>query len=107
MPARYLSNYCFQAMYIQDLLLDKYSFNDKTWQNIAFLKKQKGFDLGWSLGFMINATNAIPEAEPSAPTVGFHLLVLLLVLFLCLLLLAALFLVLARKQSRAKLHPPA
>lgn len=105
-PARYVPSYCFQSMYIRDLLIDKYGFSDATWPNVNFIKKAKGYDLGWSLGFMINATNAIPAAEPSAPSVGFHLFVLLLCLFVGLLMLAAVFLVLARKQSRAKLHPP-
>ncbi|XP_040354544.1 ectonucleoside triphosphate diphosphohydrolase 2 isoform X3 [Ixodes scapularis] len=105
-PARFVANYCFQSMFVRDLLLDKYGFSDATWSGINFIKKAKGYDLGWSLGFMINATNAIPAAQPSAPTVGFHLFVLLLCLFVGLLMLAAAFLVLARKQSRAKLHPP-
>ncbi|CAN7942710.1 unnamed protein product [Ixodes pacificus] len=105
-PARFVANYCFQSMFVRDLLLDKYGFSDATWSGINFVKKAKGYDFGWSLGFMINATNAIPAAQPSAPTVGFHLFVLLLCLFVGLLMLAAAFLVLARKQSRAKLHPP-
>ncbi|CAN7990819.1 unnamed protein product [Ixodes hexagonus] len=105
-PGRFVPNYCFQSMFIRDLLLDKYGFSNATWSSLTFIKKAKGYDLGWSLGFMINATTAIPAAEPSAPTVGFHLFVLLLCLFIGLLVLAAVFLVLARKQSRAKLHPP-
>ncbi|EEC11322.1 adenosine diphosphatase, putative [Ixodes scapularis] len=55
---------------------------------------------------MCSATWEEAQTLPSAPTVGFHLFVLLLCLFVGLLMLAAAFLVLARKQSRAKLHPP-
>ncbi|XP_065295721.1 ectonucleoside triphosphate diphosphohydrolase 8 [Dermacentor albipictus] len=105
-PKRFLSRYCLQAMYIRDLLLDKYGFSDKTWPNLSFEKTANGYELGWSLGFMINATNAIPAAKPSTPSIGFNLFVLLVVLFTLLLVLAMVFLLLARKQSRARRNPP-
>lgn len=105
-PQRYLSRYCLQAMYIRDVLLDKYKFTEATWPNLMFTKKANGFDVGWSLGFMINATNAIPAARPSLPSIGRNLFILLVVLFVLLLALAAAFLLLARKQSRARLVPP-
>lgn len=105
-PKRYLSRYCLQSMYIRDVLLVKYGFSEATWTSLTFVKKANGYELGWSLGFMINATNAIPAALPSTPSIGFNLFVLLVVLFILLLVLAAIFLLLARKQSRAKLNPP-
>ncbi|XP_037504112.1 ectonucleoside triphosphate diphosphohydrolase 2 [Rhipicephalus sanguineus] len=105
-PKRFLSRYCLQAMYIRDLLLDKYGFSEESWPNLSFEKTANGYELGWSLGFMINATNAIPAAEPSTPSIGLNLFVLLVVLFALLLVLAAVFLLLARKQSRARRNPP-
>lgn len=105
-PERFLSRYCLQAMYIRELLLDMYGFSEETWPNLSFEKTANGYELGWSLGFMINATNAIPAAEPSTPSIGLNLFVLLVVLFALLLVLAAVFLLLARKQSRARRNPP-
>lgn len=105
-PERYLYRYCLQAVYMRNVLLDQYKFTDATWPNLRFTKKAKGYEVGWSLGFMINATNAIPAAKPSLPSIGRNLFILLVVLFVLLLALAAAFLLLARKQSRARLVPP-
>lgn len=105
-PVRYLYRYCLQAMYIRNVLVDQYKFTEATWPNLMFTKKANGFDVGWSLGFMINATNAIPAAKPSLPSIGRNLFILLVLLFVLLLVLAAAFLLLARKQSRARLVPP-
>lgn len=105
-PERYLYRYCLQAMYMRNVLLDQYKFTDATWPNLMFTKKAKDYEVGWSLGFMINATNAIPAAKPSLPSIGRNLFILLVLLFVLLLALAAAFLLLARKQSRARLVPP-
>lgn len=84
--------YCFEGHFIRTLLVDAYKFNDDTWENIHFVQKINGTDIGWTLGYMLNSSNAIPIVGPerfisttafSSLTVLFAIFVLLSVGFGC------------------------
>ncbi|XP_060570856.1 ectonucleoside triphosphate diphosphohydrolase 1-like [Ruditapes philippinarum] len=84
--------YCFEGHFIRTLLVDAYKFNDDTWENIHFVQKINGTDIGWTLGYMLNSSNAIPIVGPerfisttafSSLTVLFAIFVLLSVAFAC------------------------
>lgn len=66
---KYVDIYCFQLNYIYSTLTNVYQFNENTWKNILFSNSIKNTQLGWSLGFMINATNVIAAEKPSPPVV--------------------------------------
>lgn len=102
---RYLPNFCFQGMFLRDILLNKYGFSDDTWGNVAFLKEARGFSVGWSLGYMINATNAIPESAPPSPLLSGAGLGILVFLCIALFIFAAIAVVLARRRARAERLP--
>ncbi|XP_022080908.1 ectonucleoside triphosphate diphosphohydrolase 3-like isoform X2 [Acanthaster planci] len=57
---KYNLRYCFQSMYVRALLLDAFKFNQENW-NIEFTLEVNGVTLGWDLGYMVDATNRIPE----------------------------------------------
>ncbi|XP_073451862.1 ectonucleoside triphosphate diphosphohydrolase 1 isoform X1 [Aquarana catesbeiana] len=63
---KYLSEYCFSAVYILNLL-DLYGFNSSSWEDITFFGKIQGSDAGWTLGYMLNLTNMIPAELPPSP----------------------------------------
>ncbi|XP_020796341.2 ectonucleoside triphosphate diphosphohydrolase 1 isoform X2 [Boleophthalmus pectinirostris] len=64
---KYLSEYCFSGTYILTLLTEGYNFTSETFSNIKFIKKIKGSDAGWTLGYMLNLTNMIPAEAPDTP----------------------------------------
>ncbi len=66
---KFADRYCFQLNYIYSTLTNVYQFNEKTWNNIHFTNSIGKTQLGWSLGFMINATNVIAAEKPSPPVV--------------------------------------
>ncbi|CAL1287127.1 unnamed protein product [Larinioides sclopetarius] len=74
----HVSRYCFAGVYIIELLTSKYGFDSSTWKNIDFKNEVGGADVGWTLGFMINATNSIPEKIPSPPAISLGIFVPLL-----------------------------
>ncbi|KFV54324.1 Ectonucleoside triphosphate diphosphohydrolase 8, partial [Gavia stellata] len=59
-----LPKYCASTIYILTLLLDAYKFNEASWNNISFQMKVGNADVGWTLGYMLNLTNMIPEEAP-------------------------------------------
>uniref|UniRef100_UPI00398E4739 ectonucleoside triphosphate diphosphohydrolase 1 n=1 Tax=Pristiophorus japonicus TaxID=55135 RepID=UPI00398E4739 len=61
---KYLSEYCFSGHYILILLNNVYNFTSSNWNTINFMKKIKGSDAGWTLGYMLNLTNMIPAELP-------------------------------------------
>ncbi|CAG2109759.1 unnamed protein product [Medioppia subpectinata] len=67
--AKYVDVYCFQLNYIYNTIKNVYRFPDNQWPNIRFSNSIKDTTLGWSLGFMINATNAIAAEKPTPPVV--------------------------------------
>lgn len=64
---KYLAEYCFSGTYIVTLLTEGYNFTSETYSNIKFIKKIKGSDAGWTLGYMLNLTNMIPAEAPDSP----------------------------------------
>ncbi|CAI5658588.1 ectonucleoside triphosphate diphosphohydrolase 1 isoform X1 [Oreochromis niloticus] len=64
---KYLAEYCFSGTYILTLLTEGYDFTAETYSNIKFIKKIKGSDAGWTLGYMLNLTNMIPAEAPDSP----------------------------------------
>ncbi|XP_037351270.1 ectonucleoside triphosphate diphosphohydrolase 8 [Talpa occidentalis] len=62
---KFLPGYCSTGMYILTLLRDGYGFNQDTWSGIEFRKQVSGTDIGWTLGYMLNLTNMIPEEAPA------------------------------------------
>ncbi|XP_029934419.1 ectonucleoside triphosphate diphosphohydrolase 1 isoform X1 [Myripristis murdjan] len=64
---KYLAEYCFSGTYILTLLTEGYNFNSDSYSNIRFIKKIKGSDAGWTLGYMLNLTNMIPAEAPDTP----------------------------------------
>ncbi|XP_028286977.1 ectonucleoside triphosphate diphosphohydrolase 1 isoform X3 [Parambassis ranga] len=63
----YLAEYCFSGTYIITLLTEGYNFTSKSYSDIKFIKKIKGSDAGWTLGYMLNLTNMIPAEAPDTP----------------------------------------
>ncbi|XP_074976600.1 ectonucleoside triphosphate diphosphohydrolase 8 isoform X1 [Caretta caretta] len=59
-----LQDYCAASTYILTLLLQGYKFDNQTWSKIQFLRQVAAVDVGWSLGYMLNLTNAIPLEAP-------------------------------------------
>ncbi|XP_056222554.1 ectonucleoside triphosphate diphosphohydrolase 1 isoform X2 [Seriola aureovittata] len=64
---KYLAEYCFSGTYILTLLTEGYNFTSESYPNIKFIKKIKGSDAGWTLGYMLNLTNMIPAEAPDSP----------------------------------------
>uniref|UniRef100_A0A665UL05 Ectonucleoside triphosphate diphosphohydrolase 1 n=2 Tax=Echeneis naucrates TaxID=173247 RepID=A0A665UL05_ECHNA len=64
---KYLAEYCFSGTYILTLLTKGYNFTSESYPNIKFIKKIKGSDAGWTLGYMLNLTNMIPAEAPDSP----------------------------------------
>lgn len=64
---KYLAEYCFSGTYILTLLTEGYNFTSETYSNIQYIKKIKGSDAGWTLGYMLNLTNMIPAEAPDSP----------------------------------------
>ncbi|XP_075761952.1 ectonucleoside triphosphate diphosphohydrolase 8-like isoform X1 [Pelodiscus sinensis] len=59
-----LQDYCGASTYILTLLLQGYKFSNQTWSNIQFRQQVAAVDVGWSLGYMLNLTNAVPTEAP-------------------------------------------
>ncbi|KAM4624168.1 ectonucleoside triphosphate diphosphohydrolase 1 isoform 2-T5 [Polymixia lowei] len=64
---KYLSEYCFSGTYILTLLTEGYNFTTDSYSSIKYIKKIKGSDAGWTLGYMLNLTNMIPAEAPDTP----------------------------------------
>ncbi|CAL8380326.1 unnamed protein product [Gadus morhua 'NCC'] len=64
---KYLAEYCFSGTYILTLLTEGYNFTADTFKEITIIRKIKGSDAGWTLGYMLNLTNMIPAEAPDAP----------------------------------------
>uniref|UniRef100_A0A3P8VJD1 Ectonucleoside triphosphate diphosphohydrolase 1 n=1 Tax=Cynoglossus semilaevis TaxID=244447 RepID=A0A3P8VJD1_CYNSE len=64
---KYLAEYCFSGTYIITLLTEGYNFTSETYSTIEFIKKIKGSDTGWTLGYMLTLTNLIPAEAPDTP----------------------------------------
>lgn len=92
-PEALLFRVCFEAMYI-DLLLtsEGYGFNETTWENIQFVEQVNNTDVGWSLGYMINASNCIPAEFPTPASLNLTVTILLLIICVFILIISWFFL---------------
>lgn len=66
---KYADVYCFQLKYIEATLTQTYKLTTN-WSNVVFKKNIGSASLGWSLGLMINATNAIPSEAITETIIG-------------------------------------
>ncbi|CAL8304731.1 unnamed protein product [Lota lota] len=64
---KYLAEYCFSGTYILTLLTKGYTFTSDTFKEITVIRKIKGSEAGWTLGYMLNLTNMIPAEAPDVP----------------------------------------
>lgn len=62
---KYLHKYCFDAEYIYQILTYGFHFQEDS-KRVTFVNQIRGTDVGWSLGFMVNATNLIPIEHPKS-----------------------------------------
>lgn len=58
------STYCFYAQYILTLLSKGYRFNTTQAATLRFVSSINQHSVGWTLGFMINATKLLPLLPP-------------------------------------------
>jgi len=72
------ANICFQAIYTNTFLTYGLKFPENT-QDISFVDKIDGAEVGWSLGFMANKTNSIPTESPTYRISQQEFVILLLV----------------------------
>ncbi|CAF3644356.1 unnamed protein product [Rotaria sp. Silwood1] len=64
-PNKYRPFLCFNSMYHWTLLEHGYSMRDENLKNFHIVKSINSNDIGWTLGYMINQTNAIdPQFRP-------------------------------------------
>lgn len=95
---KYSYQACFKANYITKLIIN-YGVNEKIFKNVKFTKEAKGYNFGWSLGYMINATNAIPEASPTPSLMSTTLFVILLIILIVLLIIGIISAGIAKKRK--------
>ncbi|XP_015913099.2 ectonucleoside triphosphate diphosphohydrolase 8 isoform X2 [Parasteatoda tepidariorum] len=95
----YGKEYCFNSQYIQEVLTTGFGFTPTTWKNIEFVGKIDGKDVGWSLGYMINATNIIPVKDKTPKLISATALAVCLVLFIMIVVGAIIFIL--RNRDRA------
>lgn len=77
-PSYIVSSMCFQAIYGNTFLTYGLKFPEAS-KDISFVQKVGGTEVGWSLGFMVNATNAIPIESPTYRISEQEFVILLLV----------------------------
>ncbi|XP_055927509.1 ectonucleoside triphosphate diphosphohydrolase 8-like isoform X2 [Argiope bruennichi] len=75
-------DHCFNAKYIHEVLINGFGFKNTTWGNLQFVKNLQGKDVGWTLGYMIYATNFIPEKAKTPRAISATGLAVSLVLFI-------------------------
>ncbi|XP_076372124.1 ectonucleoside triphosphate diphosphohydrolase 8-like isoform X2 [Tachypleus tridentatus] len=100
LKSKNLEEYCFEGHFVHHILTTSYGFNSTTWSNIIFANKVRKMDLGWSLGYMINATNALPAEQPTLPVLNLPAFVILLILTSMILLTSVVFWFLFLRQKR-------
>ncbi|XP_054167109.1 ectonucleoside triphosphate diphosphohydrolase 8-like isoform X2 [Oppia nitens] len=97
--AKYVDLYCFQLHYIYTTIKYVYKFADNMWPNIKFTNSIGKTSLGWSLGSMINATNAIAAEKPTPPMVKVFPFILVVIFCSLILFLSIYFAIKWHKQS--------
>ncbi|XP_071793441.1 ectonucleoside triphosphate diphosphohydrolase 8-like isoform X1 [Asterias amurensis] len=71
--------FCFQGMYIRIILLEAFKFEESNW-DMEFTLKVNNVQLGWSLGYMVDATNRLPEERPCVGLIQANMIGLLFML---------------------------
>ncbi|XP_057306310.1 ectonucleoside triphosphate diphosphohydrolase 8-like [Hydractinia symbiolongicarpus] len=61
---KFLRSYCFNALYSYELLTTGLHFKPDS-DRVHIARNINGTEVSWSLGFMVNATNAIPTEAPT------------------------------------------
>lgn len=61
---RYLSEYCFEALYAYTFLTHGLHFPPES-NDVQIVENINGTEVNWSLGFMVNATKGIPNESPT------------------------------------------
>ncbi|CAL1269730.1 unnamed protein product [Larinioides sclopetarius] len=97
--AIYAFDHCFTAKYVYEVLINGYGFTNTTWKNLEFVKNIGGKDVGWSLGYMINATNLIPEKAKTPRAISATVLAVSLVLFIMVIIGTMLFLLRSHRDA--------
>ncbi|KAI0238604.1 Ectonucleoside triphosphate diphosphohydrolase 1 [Lamellibrachia satsuma] len=100
------SGVCFKSQYIFTLLTQGYGFNETNWDKVHFqnsVTTSQPTDIGWTLGLMLNASNAIP-AELPTPTTSLVVYVLMVLLFVAFIILSVGFACHAR-NTRSEVIP--
>ncbi|GFY37403.1 ectonucleoside triphosphate diphosphohydrolase 3 [Trichonephila inaurata madagascariensis] len=80
--SKFAVQYCFNSKYIHEVLINGFRFQNSTWKNIQFVQNIAEKDVGWTLGYMINATNLIPEKAKSPRLISAVALTVSLILFI-------------------------
>eukprot|EP00795_Rhopilema_esculentum_P011935 gene11935-2504_t len=62
---KFLPKNCFNALYMNQILTYGFHFEQNS-TNVKFRSKVRGHDVGWSLGFMVNASNLVPVEEATS-----------------------------------------
>lgn len=97
--------YCFNGHYIHQILTNGFGFSSDTWKNLNFVGKISGKDVGWTLGYMINATKIIPE-KATPRLISARSLTVSLVLFILIIVATAIFLLYAYKKNSSSSTSP-
>jgi len=78
---KYLRNYCFEALYSHEFLTYGLHFKPES-NDVHITKNINGTEVGWSLGYMVNATNSVPTEGSNYRLTQQELVSLLVVCFL-------------------------
>ncbi|XP_014666134.1 PREDICTED: LOW QUALITY PROTEIN: ectonucleoside triphosphate diphosphohydrolase 2-like [Priapulus caudatus] len=77
----FLTTYCFDAQYMSMVLQRGFNFTGATWDSLRFVKDLEESEVGWTLGFMVNATTFMPDADDTPSTISVPVFIVLVVLF--------------------------
>ncbi|GBL79297.1 Ectonucleoside triphosphate diphosphohydrolase 8 [Araneus ventricosus] len=99
--SKFALDHCFNAKYIHEVLINGFGFKNTTWKNIEFVKNIGGKDVGWTLGYMINATNLIPEKAKTPKAISATGLAVSLVLFIMVIIGTLLFLLHSHRKANS------
>ncbi|KAA0717056.1 Ectonucleoside triphosphate diphosphohydrolase 2 [Triplophysa tibetana] len=58
-----LKDYCAVSIFVKELLIKGYGFDDVSFPHITFQKNAGGTSVGWSLGYMLTFSNLLPAED--------------------------------------------